>query len=148
MSSFSPVWRIDLKLRPSRISQGILLLLHLAAALAVLQAGLSLRLQILLWLVITLLAVLGLRQEQRRQYIVREQGSDWWLETAARMGHAELVSSQVWRFLVVMDFRAQDERGIWRQRVVVLPDAVVPDAFRRLRVRLRHGALPASKKTL
>lgn len=146
MSSFSPVWRVDLRLRPSRIAFFLLGFLHLAAVLSVLRAGLPLWLQLFLLAGIVLLAVHEYRREQRQDLILREQGTDWWLETESRVGHAELVSSQVWRYLVVMDFRAQDEKGTWRRRVVVLPDAVTPDVFRRLRVRLRYGAFPPAKK--
>lgn len=146
MSSSSPVWRVDLRLRPSRIAFFLLGFLHLAAALAVLRAGLPFWLQLLL-AGIVLLAAHEYRREQRQALILSEQGMGWWLETAVRSGHAELISSQVWRYLVVMDFHARDEKGTWRQRVVVLPDAVTPDVFRRLRVRLRYGTLPATKKT-
>ncbi len=146
MSSFSLVWRVDLRLRPSRIAFFLLGLLHLAAALAVLRAALPLWLQLPLLAGIFLLALYGWRREQGQALVLREQGTDWWLENGNRAGHAELVSSQVWHYLVVMDFLAQDEQGVWRQRVVVLADAVAPDVFRRLRVRLRYGALPATKK--
>lgn len=144
MSSFSPVWRVDLALRPSRSAQAVLLLLHIVAALAVLLANLFWWLQAVLLLAIAALFLQAWHQEQSRLSL-REQASDWWLETPKRAGHAELVSSQVWRYIVVMDFRCQDEGGAWRQKVVVWPDAVAPDVFRRLRVRLRHGALPAQR---
>lgn len=146
MSSFSPVWRVDLRLRPSRIAFFLLGLLHLAAALAVLCAALPVWLQAILLAAIFLLALRACRREQGQALILREQGTDWWLENGTRVGHAELLSSQVWRYLVVMDFRVQDEQGVWRQHVVVLADAVAPDVFRRLRVRLRYGALPTAKK--
>lgn len=110
------------------------------------RAGLPLWLQLLLLAGVVLLVVHEYRREQRQALILREQGADWWLEAESRAGHAELISCQVWRYLVVMDFRAQDEKGTWRQRIVVLPDAVPPYVFRRLRVRLRHGALRATKK--
>lgn len=145
MDSFAHGWRVDLQLSPSRFLLCLIPALHLLAALAVLRANLPWIFQGLLLAAIIVLGFSSWRKERGRSLILREQSLGWWLESEVRQGSAELRRSQVWRYLVVMDFRGQDEKGVWRQRVVVLPDAVSPDTFRRLRVRLRHGALPATK---
>lgn len=72
-----------------------------------------------------------------------ERGTDWWLETAGQCAGVELQQARSWRYLVVMDFRGSVQgpdgrQSVWRPRVVILPDAVTADEFRRLRVSLRH----------
>lgn len=140
MNSFSPVWRVDLRLQPSRLFLALTLALHLAALLAVLANALP-------WsgrLVLAGLLGLSLWGSWRREtaqagVIVREQEGGWWLEVGRRRGQAQLHRRQLWRYLVVMEFRGQGEQGSWRERVVVLPDAVPPEVFRRLQVRLRYS---------
>lgn len=144
MDSFAQGWRVDLQLAPSRFLLCLIPALHVLAALAVLRANLPLFLQGVLLTAILLLGVFSWHKEYRRALVLREQAQDWWLESETRQGRVVLQRSQVWRYLVVMDFCGQDEKGSWRQRVVILPDALAPDSFRRLRVRLRHGALPAA----
>lgn len=70
---------------------------------------------------------------------LREQASSWWLETPQWQASAALQQARVWRYLVVMDFLCRDDKRSWRQRVVIFPDSVSADSFRRLRVRLRYG---------
>jgi hypothetical protein len=137
------VWRVDLQLRVSRIALFLILFLHLAAAQAVLAAAVPGWLQALLLSGLALLLAAALRHERSRAgTVLREQATGWWLETAAGAHAAELVRSQVWRWLVVMEFRWRDGSRLRRCRIAVLPDAVPAAAFRRLRVRLRHGPPP------
>jgi hypothetical protein len=87
---------------------------------------------------------LSCRQERRRAgLVVREQGLEWWVGAAGCEGPATLLGRNVWRYLVVMEFQCAAQGRRWRQRVVVLPDAVSAEDFRRLRVRLRYGCAPA-----
>jgi transposase len=147
LNSFAHGWRVDLQLSPSRFLLSLIPVLHLLAALAILHADLPLLFQGVLLILIALFCFFSWRQESRRSLILREQATaDWWLECGTCTGRAELYYSHVWRYLVVMNFRGHDDKGIWRQRVVVFADAVSPDTFRRLRVRLRHGALPARNR--
>ncbi len=142
MNSFSNVWHVDLRLSPSRLFCIISLMLHVAAAVAVLQTELAWPWRLLLWCVVLLSAGLSLRRERSRHDVrVSEQIGRWWLATPEREGPAELQGFRVWRYLVVMDFLCRDAGGGRRERVVVWPDAVPADAFRRLRVRLRYGRL-------
>lgn len=143
MNSFSPVWRVDLRIRPSRFFLGLLLTLHLLAALAVLWAALPLVLQFALLAGIAVMAWRCWRYESKLFIVLREQAGDWWLESDGRSGAVELRRCQVWRYLVVMDFCGRDDQGRRHHRLVIFPDALAPESFRRLRVRLRHGALPA-----
>lgn len=139
MNSFSPVWRADLRLRPSRLFLALSLALHLAAMVAVFASNLSVWSCLALVVALAISFCLSWWQELRKDgLIVRERENDWWLQDSAPGGCAELRRSQVWRYLVVMDFAGRDEGRCWRRRVVLLPDAVAPDAFRRLRVRLRY----------
>lgn len=140
MSSSSPAWRVELRPRPSRFLLGVLAVLHGAAALAVLVADLLPFLKaVLLIVVLVLLAGAWRRERAANTLWVAERDEDWWLRAGARRGRAQLVGRRVWRYLVVLDFRCEGGGRRWRQRVVVLPDAVPPDTFRRLRIRLRHG---------
>jgi hypothetical protein len=107
---------------------------------AVLQSGLSMPWRGIFGFCLVISLVVSWRQEVARAgFVVREQGQGRWLCSGRRQGEATLLGKQVWRYLVVMDFQCCDEQGAWRQRVVVLPDAVPADTFRRLRVRLLHG---------
>lgn len=143
MNSFSPVWRVDLRIRPSRFYLALLLTLHLLAALAVWWTALPRILQLALLAGIAVIAWLVWQRERRLFIVLREQACDWWLDVGGRSGPVELRRCQVWRYLVLMDFSGHDEKGRWHRRLVIFPDALAPESFRRLRVRLRYGALPA-----
>jgi hypothetical protein len=148
LNSSSPVWRVELRLRPSRILLSLSLGLHLAAAVALWRSGLGLFLQLAGTALVLILLWCSWRQEQRRAgFVVREEEGAWGLQAGHWQGRAELLRSQVWRYLVVMDFRVVDEGRSRRQRVVVLPDAVSADVFRRLRVRLSYGRRPGAAST-
>jgi predicted cobalt transporter CbtA len=139
LDSSSRVWRIDLRLSPSRFLLILTVLLHMAAAAAVLSSGLPYGLKGFLLSVLLLSGGLSCRDGRRRgRALLRERGTDWWLETAGHAGAVELVQARIWRYLVVMDFRGDLDGRVWRQRLVVFPDAVGEDDFRRLRVSLRY----------
>ena len=140
MNSSSPVWHVDLTLRPSRFFLALTLLLHGATLAAVMLSGLSMTWQGGLGFCLVISLVGSWRQELTKEGLVlKEQRPGRWLYSGRRQGQAKLMGRQVWRYLVVMDLQCRDEQGAWRQRVVVLPDAVPADTFRRLRVRLLHG---------
>ncbi len=142
MDSSSPAWRVDLGTLPSRFFIRLSLALHGAALLALGQAGTGGVLRLALGLGIVAAAALAWRAERRRTVILREVGEEWWLDNGRRRGMVKLRKSSVWRYLVVMDFAGDPDGRRWRERVVVWPDAVAPDDFRRLRVRLRCGKRP------
>lgn len=143
MDSFSPAWRVDLGTSPSRFFIRLSLVLHGAALLALGQTGLDWSLRLALGLGIGVAATLAWRAERQRSVILREAGEEWWLDNGCRRGMVRLRRSSVWRYLVVMEFAGDPEGRRWRERVVVWPDSVAPDDFRRLRVRLRCGTRPS-----
>lgn len=147
MTSFSTrwranPWRIDFSLAPSRIFALIVIAVHGLALLAVALTAVSTAWQVLLCLAIGLSAVWVYQGEKASAHtLVREQIGRWWLEQGAHAGAGELLGYHVWRYLVVMRFRSWSATGKTRYiRVVVWPDAVPADTFRRLRVRLRYGS--------
>lgn len=142
MNSSSPAWRVDLGTTPSRFFLRLSLALHGAALFALFQTGAGWALRLALGVVIIAAAALAWRAERRRTVILREAGEEWWLDNGRRRGMVRLRRSSVWRYLVVMEFAGDPEGRRWRERVVVWPDAVAPDDFRRLRVRLRCGPRP------
>lgn len=143
MGSFSPAWAVELSTRPSRFHLGLILVLHTLALLALQQAGgLPWPLRLALAGVVLLSAALAWRRERRRGESLREAGEEWWLESRGRRGMVRLVRARTWRYLVVADFEGEWQSRRWREHLVVWPDAVSPDDFRRLRVRLRCGPVP------
>jgi hypothetical protein len=97
--------------------------------------------KLLLCLLVLASAWLSWREEiARGGTILREQATDWLLETNTGAVRAVLAHQRIWRCLVVLDFRVVETGR--RYRLVIFPDSVSADIFRRLRVRLRHAALP------
>jgi len=136
LNSSLHVWRVDLRLRASRIFLLLILVLHVAAMAALLQTGLPWYWCLPTAFLLLLCCAISMRQEKKTGGIVlREQASGWWLETPGHEAQASLQHSQVWRYLVVMDFLCREEGRRWQRRVVIFPDSVSADGFRRLRVR-------------
>lgn len=134
-------WRVDFSLQFSRIFLVLVLLVHGLALFAVTVTDIHYGWCFLLWgaiLLSSLWACYGVKDTQNT--VVREQIGRWWVEQKGYQGAAELLGYHVWRYLVVMRFCCWQENGkAKRIRVIVWPDAVSPDTFRRLRVRLRYG---------
>lgn len=149
MSLSASVWRPVLEPRPSRIQRIILTLFYVLALVAVLQAAMPFEWQVaavLLWLGLLLYEVNSWRQPLS-VVLLHERIGDWWLADAeGNTSRAGLCRSMVWRYLVVLDFRTLEGAGPRSRRVVLFPDSVLPDEFRRLRVRLLQGPPPG--KTL
>ena len=119
----------------------------LAALVAVLSARLPLWQQVLALLFWGGLAVSEWRHwRQPAVSVLQERSSDWWLAFGdGREGGMRLAHAMVWRWLIVLDFVRPESASPQlprRQRVVVLPDALPADDFRRLRVRLALGPPP------
>lgn len=149
MSLSASVWRPVLEPRPSRIQRIIQTLFYVLALVAVLQAAMPFEWQVaavLLWLGLLLYEVNSWRKPLS-VVLLHERIGDWWLADAeGNTSRAGLRRSMVWRYLVVLDFRTLEGAGPRFRRVVLFPDSVLPDEFRRLRVRLLQGPPPG--KTL
>lgn len=149
MSSSVSVWRPVLEPRPSRIQRIILIVFYLLALVALLQAVLPFEWQmaaVLAWLALFLCELTSWRYPLS-VVLLHERIGDWWLADAeGNSSRVSLHRSMVWRYLVVLDFRILEGEGPCRQRVVLFPDSVTADEFRRLRVRLLQGPPPG--KTL
>lgn len=149
MSSSASVWRPVLEPRPSRIQRIILIVFYLLALVALLQAVLPFEWQmaaVLAWLALFLYELTSWRYPLS-VVLLHERIGDWWLADAeGNSSRVSLHRSMVWRYLVVLDFRILEGAGPRRQRVVLFPDSVTADEFRRLRVRLLQGPPPG--KTL
>lgn len=138
MSSSLHVWRADLAPRPSRFLLGLVAILHLAAAGAMLASALPFPAQSALLLLILVSAFHAWRHELSvRGLRLLEQAGGWCLIEKDRAIPVTLSRVRVWRYLVLLDIEAADRR----QRLVLLPDALSPDVFRRLRVRLKYARL-------
>lgn len=147
MTSFSPAWVVELATRPSRFQQCLTLALHALALLALQQAeGLPWPLRLVLAGGVVLSAALGVRSERRRGEFLREAGDEWWLECRGRSGMVKLSRARTWRYLVVAEFEGEWQGRRRREHLVLWPDAVAPDDFRRLRVRLRCGPVPGRRE--
>lgn len=149
MNSSASVWRPVLEPRPSRIQRIILILFYILALVAVLQAVMPFEWQVAAvsgWFGLFLYELMSWRHPLS-VVLLHERIGDWWLADAeGNSSRVSLHRSMVWRYLVVLDFRLLEGAGPRRQRVVLFPDSVTTDDFRRLRVRLLQGPPPG--KTL
>lgn len=148
MSSSSPIWDVELSLGPSRFCLGLIVTLHGAALLALARSHLPAGLAPLLALAVVVAAWRAFRAERARDARLRAVGEEWWLETGGRRAMVRLRRGRAWRWLVVMDLEGEWRGRRWRERIVAWPDAVSPDAFRRLRVRVRCAPRRAEEKVL
>ncbi|MDP2227692.1 MAG: hypothetical protein Q8J78_09485 [Moraxellaceae bacterium] len=125
----------------------MLLVLYLLALLAICTATLSapaLMLALLLW---CLLAMRERRLWRAGSSVIafQERAGDWWLQWRdGCAGAMRLERAMAWRYLVVMDFSRSEGLGELprRQRIVLFPDSLPADDFRRVRVRLLKGPPP------
>lgn len=133
---------LHVALRPSRLGAAAAAALHLAAAVAALDAPVP-------WLAAGLLAVVALSARAAVRAWLRRTGRGavrafsrdgagrWWVEAGGDPVPAELAAPPVVTGpLVALSLRS----GGARWDLVLLPDSADPDALRRLRAALRTGA--------
>lgn len=137
MSSFSPAWDVDLVVGPSRISRLLTAALHGAALPALAASALPAWGLLLAGGAVVASGLLAWREEGRVAARLRRVGEEWWFEGRGRRGMLRQRRARAWRWLVVMELEGRWQGRRWRQKVVVWPDSVSADAFRRLRVWLR-----------
>lgn len=137
------VWDLNSRLQPSRLQLLMLGGLYLVALAGVWLAVLPLGVQIFASVVLAFSAWLAWRRWLRPPgQSVRELA---WIGDQASLVLAngqrvrvQWVRSAVWRWLVVLKFRATDIE--WSDELVLLPDSLPKEDFRRLKVRLLAGA--------
>jgi toxin CptA len=142
---------LKISIKPSRRLALLLCLAHAAAAAAVLVIDLPLWLSIVLLLIIgtscgvylpgrALLrgggAIVGLEINDDGALSYQMRGGEW------REGML-LGSSFVSPYLTILNIRT--EQKFLARHVVIMPDCVDAEDFRRLRVRLRYGAHEAAQ---
>jgi hypothetical protein len=137
LASSSPGWDVDLVVSPSRLHRCLTAALHGAALLALADSALPGWGLALAGGTVAAAGVLAWRAEGRVAARLRLVGAEWWFEGGGRRGMLRQRRARAWRWLVVLDLEGKWQGRRWRQRVVVWPDSVSVDAFRRLRVWLR-----------
>lgn len=137
MTSSSPAWDVDLDVGPSRLFRGLTAALHGAALLALASSGLPQGALAVALPAVLAAAILAWRAEGRVSARLRLVGEEWWLETGGRRGMLRQRRGRAWRWLVLLELEGEWQGRRWREKVVVWPDSVTGDAFRRLRVWLR-----------
>lgn len=137
-------WRADCRPRPSRILILLCLLVHALAAVAVCTAYIPFWAKLAALPFLPLLAWFSLQRLllHRTDAVIafREQGEGWWLDFAKGEGGPAVLheNAVVWRFLLILYFAVEREgRKPHTLAVVILPDSLGADAFRRLYVRIR-----------
>ncbi|HEX9812442.1 MAG TPA: protein YgfX [Burkholderiales bacterium] len=133
---------LTIELGPSHVLIGVFVLLHAGTGVlaVILPIALALKIPLVALIALSLVrtvAVHGLRRggtavtalllSEEECLLRRRKANDW--ETG------RLVDSWVQPWLTLLVVRSDGQR--WPTSVVILPDAVAPDTFRRLRVRLR-----------
>ena len=137
--------QINLSISPSRYMKAYISVVHALVLVALVVVPLH----SLLWLLATLMAVLHWRYCLKRYTSVKYR--DGISQLSYREGQWRLVSNDtetpvflnqatIWRWLVVMNFKSYQRMGQRRGRyaLVLWPDSVDDDSFRRLRVHLKH----------
>ncbi|MGA7799899.1 MAG: protein YgfX [Gammaproteobacteria bacterium] len=143
MSSTPFAAPLRLELQPSRLLTRFLCCGHALALLAAWAAALSLPLRVLLTAVILASGWHELRRQRgiragKPSVIVWGADGIWSVHSGGRWQSAHLERTvHEHPLLVVLPLRTEDGRV---HRVVIPPDAVDVDSYRRLRVRIRHMA--------
>ncbi|HET8731635.1 MAG TPA: protein YgfX [Moraxellaceae bacterium] len=144
MASFSPAWAVEIDAQPSSFYRRLLVIVHLLACLAVwLAGGMPVEWRLILIAGVVMAGVFACRAARQCRIRLRDVGEEWWIDTGHRKAMVRLCRGRCWRWLAVMEFRGEWKGRPWRQHVVVWPDSVDPDAFRRLRVRMRCAKGPS-----
>jgi len=136
----SPKYASPLVLKPetSRVFVGVFLAAHLGAVLAVLPLDLPLEIKIglLAILAISMFVVLRSKGLANVKNLTWKEGNEWVLELGDGSQYEThlLPSSYVSPWLVVLNFEKTNESK--KRSVTLFRDALDPESFRRLRVRL------------
>jgi len=133
------VWDLNSPLSPSRIQGGLLVAAYGLSLVAIMAAVMPLWAKVVLCLALAVSSVLAWQrwrmpagQGVRELSWIGEQPS----LVLANGQRVRVVwrQSTVWRWAVVLQYRAVDVD--WGGELVLLPDSLPPEVFRRLKVRL------------
>lgn len=134
--------QISLLISPSGYMKAYISVLH---AFVLLSLAVITPFNLAIWLLAIVTVALHWRYCLRRYTSVKHQDwisqlsysdGQWWLNTNDKRTAVFLYRATIWRWLVVMNFKR--DQGWGRYALVLWPDSVDDDNFRRLRVHLRH----------
>ncbi|MDQ1363058.1 MAG: hypothetical protein QG652_918 [Pseudomonadota bacterium] len=126
---------LELELQPSRQQRRLLLIICALCVFSILILPWPFLLQMLCVMLVALSLVLISKNAWHADRLVWQAGNHWLLVTGDMTTNARLLTeSLVTRWLVILLLRT--ENGA-KQTVLIWPDSVRPDVFRRLRVRLK-----------
>lgn len=133
---------LTVELGPSRVLTGVFALLHVGAIVLTSFLPVSFAVKIPFIVVIALslahyIDVHGWRRNRTAVVALRLSGEECALRRryASAWETGQLVDRWVQPWLTLLVVRSENRR--WPTSVVICPDAIAPDTFRRLRVRLR-----------
>jgi hypothetical protein len=126
---------LELELLPSSQQRKLLLFIYALAAISVLLLPWHFLLRLVFLISVLLLSYFLMYKTSACKRIVWQSGNHWLLTTDDVTSKAVLLPETLVSFwLVILLFRFEDGR---RCSVLIWPDSVHADAFRRLRVRLK-----------
>ena len=137
------VWAVNTPIKPSRKQQSIVCLFHVFAAVAIIVAYIPLLAKIMALLGVAVIFWLSWRQltlQLPSSLVAVAVDDEQWTITLAngQRLRVQLKMWAVWRYLIVLDFRATDVTSHYR--LVLCSDSLKQADYRRLQVRLRLAA--------
>lgn len=134
------VWAINTLIKPSSKQQALVCAFHVLAACAIGVAYIPLWTKVLVILLLAFMFWLGwrpLKLQSPSSIVALAVDDEHWtitLNNGQRL-RMQLQLWAVWRYLIVLDFRAKDVDSNYR--VIIWPDSLKQADYRRLQVRLR-----------
>ncbi len=134
------VWAVNTLIKPSSKQQALVCAFHVLAACAIGVAYIPLWTKVLVILLLAFIFWLGwrpLKLQSPSSIVALAVDDEHWtitLNNGQRL-RVQLQLWAVWRYLMVLDFRAKDVNSNYR--VLIWPDSLKQADYRRLQVRLR-----------
>ena len=134
------VWAVNTLIKPSSKQQALVCAFHVLAACAIGVAYIPLWTKVLVILLLAFMFWLGwrpLKLQSPSSIVALAVDDEHWtitLNNGQRL-RVQLQLWAVWRYLIVLDFRAKDVNSNYR--VLIWPDSIKAADYRRLQVRLR-----------
>ena len=134
------VWAVNTLIKPSSKQQALVCAFHVLAACAIGVAYIPLWAKVLVILLLAFMFWLSwrpLKLQSPSSIVALAVDDEHWtitLNNGQRL-RVQLQLWAVWRYLMVLDFRAKDVNSNYR--VIIWPDSLKQADYRRLQVRLR-----------